>query len=191
MTHSGQNREAWITCQQPHWSTHIQGRTCKIVLGQNTQSVSTLVCYYWWIAHNLFPSADSLPSELLHYFNIRSKMSIRLREATYLCINVHVCNIHGRPRQYLYLFAFCHYHGDKHLDQSTLGRTGLILLTLLCSSVPLREVSPGTQAGIESEAREECCFLACSLWFAHPAFLENQDHLLRCGTTLSVLGLHT
>lgn len=110
-----------------------------------------------------------------------------------MCVIGHVCNIHGRPRQYLScfsMFAFCVYRGDNTMTKAPWGEQGLF-----CSHF---HVSLETQAGIEpevveqccslagSEAVEECCSPAGSLWFVHPALLENQDHSLRCGTTHAV-----
>lgn len=68
---------------------------------------------------------------------------------------------------------------DKTLCQSKLGRKGLIWLT-----VPHHERKSGQElkqgknqaAGIDAEAVEECCLLACSSWLAQPAFLCYPGH---------------
>jgi hypothetical protein len=39
------------------------------------------------------------------------------------------------------------------------------------------------EAGADAEAMEGCCLLACLSWLAQHAFLYNQDHWPRYGTT--------
>jgi hypothetical protein len=50
-----------------------------------------------------------------------------------------------------------------------------------------KEVRTGTQtgqeAGADAEAMEGCSLLACFLWLAQPALLENQDYQPRDGPT--------
>jgi hypothetical protein len=63
------------------------------------------------------------------------------------------------------------------MTKANLERKGLILFTLPQCSLSLKETRTGTQdsgnleAGADAEAMEGCCLLACSSWFAQPAFL--------------------
>ena len=67
----------------------------------------------------------------------------------------------------------------KYHDQSNLmcGGGGFILLVVPYNSSPSKAVHYQGQdlgAGAEAEAMEGYCLLACSSWFAQPAFLQNK-----------------
>jgi hypothetical protein len=71
-------------------------------------------------------------------------------------------------------FLFLH---KNIMTKSKLGRKGFIQLTFPhCCSSP-KEVRIGThidrnlEAGVNEEAMEECCLLACFPWLAQQAFL--------------------
>jgi hypothetical protein len=73
-------------------------------------------------------------------------------------------------------------------------RKGLPSLTTPRNSSPSKSVRAGTQAGREPGGRSwcrdrgVCCLLACSLWLAQPAFLQNSGPQPRDDTTHNGLG---
>lgn len=65
-------------------------------------------------------------------------------------------------------------------DQKLLGKERLYYFTLLSQG---RNSRQEWEAGTETEAMEECFFLACSPWLAQADFLYNSGSLSRGGTT--------
>ena len=65
----------------------------------------------------------------------------------------------------------------KHHGQKQHGEEGVYLPSMSEVTVYLgksgQELKQGRdlEVGADAEAIEECCLLACSLWFAQPAFL--------------------
>lgn len=44
------------------------------------------------------------------------------------------------------------------------------------------------EAGVNLEAMEGCCILACSSWFTQPTLIKTQDYQPRAGIFYNVLG---
>lgn len=69
------------------------------------------------------------------------------------------------------------YGDDKHHSQKQLVEEKVYFSLQLSAHTPSqREARVGIQGrcpdpGVDAETTEECCFLACSLWLAQPAFL--------------------
>lgn len=75
---------------------------------------------------------------------------------------------------------------DEAQTESNSGRKEHVWLTLPCHNPSSRDVGTGVQTETEAEAKEECCFLAGSLWLM-PSQLSyiSQDHLPRISTAHS------